>query len=72
MENLVKISKLYKAIGVTRQTIYNWSKAGKIELIKTPGGHNFVTVKTYKFFIDVYKNNLNEDGRTYRKINLED
>ena len=57
MAKLFKISKLYKDIGVTRQTIYNWIKKGKIDVIKSPGGHNFITEETYNFFLKG-KNNL--------------
>jgi predicted site-specific integrase-resolvase len=52
---LVKIKKLYEDLGVTRQTIYNWIKLGKIKTVKSPGGYLYVTQETYD---DILKNNL--------------
>jgi excisionase family DNA binding protein len=34
----VSITKACELAGVTRRTIYNWLKAGKVESIRTAGG----------------------------------
>ena len=56
---LIKIKKLYEALGISRQTVYNWIKQGKLETVKSPGGQLFVTQET---FDNITKNNCIEDG----------
>ena len=58
---MIKISKVCKEFNICRQTIYNWSKKGKIELIKSPGGHYFISNDTYNFLLKG-KNKKKEDG----------
>ncbi len=50
---MIKISRLAKALGVTKVTLYNWRLAGKIEFIKSAGGHNYVSVDTYNEFLGI-------------------
>lgn len=47
MSQLIRISKLAKDMGVTRQTLYNWEKSGKIIFIKSPSGYKFVSKEMY-------------------------
>lgn len=57
MSKLIKISKLYKDLGVTRQTIFNWRKNKLIDVVTSPGGHVFVTEETYNILLGINKNN---------------
>lgn len=61
MSKLIKLSKLAKDLGVSKNTIYNWHKAGKIEFIKTPTGRNFVSEETYNSLLGIIKN-IDDDG----------
>lgn len=57
---MIKISKICKEFGICRQTLYNWNKIGKISLIKTIGGHYFVSEDTYFYLSLILKNNNHE------------
>jgi excisionase family DNA binding protein len=37
-QELVSIMKACAVVGVSRRTIYNWMKAGKLEFVRTAGG----------------------------------
>ncbi len=54
---MIKLSKICKEFGICRQTLYNWNKIGKINLIRTIGGHYFVSEETYNYLLDIFKNN---------------
>ena len=56
MENLIRTSQLAKELFITRQTIYNWIKAGKIKVVKLPNGFNYLTKDDYYSLLDYYKN----------------
>ena len=56
MKNLIKISILAKELGISRQTVKNWYKQNKINLVILPGGHYFITQSTYDSFLNLYKN----------------
>jgi len=60
MSKLIKIKQLYLDLGVTRQTIYNWIRDKKIEVVKSPGGRNYITEKTYNSLLNI-KNNLEDE-----------
>lgn len=50
----IRISKLAKDLGVTRQTLWVWKKAGKIEFIKDKfNGFNYVSKETYNDLLNV-------------------
>ncbi len=57
---MIKLSKICKEFGICRQTLYNWNKIGKINLIRTIGGHYFVSEETYNYLLDIFKNNNHE------------
>lgn len=61
MSKLIKISKLAKDMGVTRQTLYNWEKSGKIKFIKSPSGYKFISEETYNTLLNIEKNNLEDN-----------
>jgi predicted site-specific integrase-resolvase len=44
---MIKISKLAKDLDVTRTTLYNWKREGKIDFIKSETGRNYVSINTY-------------------------
>lgn len=44
--NVVSIMKACDIAGVSRRTIYNWLKSGKIEFIRTAGGSVRIYVDT--------------------------
>lgn len=67
MSKLIKISKLYKDLGVTRQTIYNWIKQGRLKVIKTPGGHNFVSQEIYNSLLNIEENKNNRSNNEEEK-----
>lgn len=50
---MIKISRLAKALGVTKVTLYNWRLAGKITFIKSAGGQNYVSVDTYNELLGI-------------------
>jgi len=47
MDRIWNISQGCKYLGVTRQTIYNWEKQGKIRFTKV-NGRNFISEKEIK------------------------
>ena len=51
-ENYIKISKLAKDLGVTKQTIWNWKYNGEIEFFKV-GNLNCVTKETYNNLLGI-------------------
>lgn len=46
-QNLIKISKVAKQLGITVATLYNWRLAGKINFIQTETGRNYITTEDY-------------------------
>jgi excisionase family DNA binding protein len=42
---LIKLSEAAKILGVTKQTLYNWRRAGKITFITSQTGINFLSDK---------------------------
>jgi putative resolvase len=44
---MIKISKLAKDLNITRTTLYNWKREGKIDFIKSNTGRNYVSIDTY-------------------------
>jgi len=46
MEGYIKLSKLIKELGITRQTAHRWYKEGKLDYVKI-GNTNWITRKTY-------------------------
>jgi predicted site-specific integrase-resolvase len=48
MENkYVNTKKAKEILGVHILTLYNWEKQGKLEAIRTPGGHRMYNVEKY-------------------------
>lgn len=45
-----KLSELAKELNVTKATLWNWKKAGRIEFIKDENGYNYVSEETYNEF----------------------
>ncbi len=68
MSKLIKISKVYKELGVCRKTLYNWMYKGKLSFIKSPGGHNFIDEDTYNTLLNINKNNSEENEKEKRQI----
>jgi predicted site-specific integrase-resolvase len=52
MEHYIKISKLAKDLGVTKQTIWNWKYSGKIQFHKL-GYLNYVDIDTYNGLLGI-------------------
>ena len=50
---MIKISKLSKALGVSKATLYNWRSQGKINFIRSSTGHNYVSSDTYNEFLGI-------------------
>lgn len=42
MSTLLRLSEATKLLGVTHQTLRTWDKEGKIEVVRSPGGHRLV------------------------------
>lgn len=55
MNGFIKISKLAKDMGVTKQTLWNWKNSNKIEFVKI-GNLNFVDIKTYNNLLGIKQN----------------
>ncbi len=51
-QNYIKISKLAKDLGVTKQTLWNWKYADEIEFVKV-GGLNYVSKETYNNLLGI-------------------
>ncbi len=49
---MLKLSKLAKDLGVSKVTLYNWKREGKINFIKS-GNLNYVSVETYNKLLGV-------------------
>jgi len=73
---MIKLSKFAKDLGVSKQTLWNWKNAGKLEFIKV-GGLNFVDVCTYNKFMGIQEKKLENVviycrvSSTVNKSNLE-
>ena len=73
----IKLSKLARDLGVTKTTLYNWRREGKIEFVQSRTGRNFVTLKTYNTLLGIKEKK--EEGvviycrvsSTVNKINLQ-
>lgn len=50
---MIKITKLAKDLNVTRTTIYNWKRSGKIDFIKTDTNRNYVSKETYNNLLGI-------------------
>ena len=53
MNNLIKISKLAKELGISKVTLYNWKNKGKVEFVKSPTGRNHVTREVYNSLLNI-------------------
>ena len=51
---MLKLSKVAKDLGVTKCTLWNWRKAGKIEFHKI-GGLNYIDIDTYHKLLGIKK-----------------
>lgn len=49
---MIKLSKFAKDLGVTKMTLWNWMKAGKLQFHKI-GSMNYVDVDTYNQFMGI-------------------
>jgi len=74
----IKISKLAKDLNVTKATIYNWHKQGKIKFVKSSTNRNFVSEETYNKLLKCPKScNIEKNviycrvSSTENKSNLE-
>ncbi len=56
----IRISKVCKELEISRQTIYNWKKNGKIKTFKSLGGYNFISIDEFNRLLEM-KNKLNEN-----------
>lgn len=72
MTTFMTAKKAKEILGVHIQTLYNWERSGKIETIRTAGGHRMYNVKKYletyanpnyeeMYIIDNYTNTNNEN-----------
>jgi putative resolvase len=52
---LIKVSKLAKALGVTVRTLYNWKEQGKLEYV-VQNKMNYVTQETYNNMLGIKHN----------------
>jgi excisionase family DNA binding protein len=51
-DRTISIGQATAAVGVTRRTIYNWMKAGKVRYLRTAGGS-----------VRIYESSLWRDGQ---------
>lgn len=51
--SLIKLSKLYKDLGVCRATIYSWKNKGLVTFEKSKSGRNFVSQETYNSLLNI-------------------
>lgn len=68
MENkFVNTKKAKEILGVHLLTLYNWEKQGKLETIRTPGGHRLYNVEKYlaKYGDKKYEKLLNEENEKH-------
>lgn len=49
----IKISKLYRDLGITRVTLYNWKNKGLVEFIKSKTGRNYVSINEYNRLLGI-------------------
>jgi predicted site-specific integrase-resolvase len=76
MKGYIKIGKLAKDLGVTKQTLWNWKHDGKIEFFKI-GNLNFVDLRTYHDLMGIKENNEEKViiycrvSSSVNKLNLE-
>lgn len=55
--NLIKLSKLYKDLGVCRATIYSWKNKGILTFEKSSTGRNYVSQETYNALLNIKEKN---------------
>ena len=61
-DKYVSTTKAKEILGVHTLTLHNWEKAGKIETIRTGGGHRLYNIE--KYLKDNQKNNVNSQKNT--------
>jgi predicted site-specific integrase-resolvase len=66
MTTFMTAKKAKEILGVHIQTLYNWERSGKIETIRTAGGHRMYNVKKY---LETYANPNYEETDTNDKHN---
>ena len=66
MTTFMTAKKAKEILGVHIQTLYNWERSGKIETIRTAGGHRMYNVKKY---LETYANPNYEETDTNDKYN---
>jgi predicted site-specific integrase-resolvase len=66
MTTFMTAKKAKEILGVHIQTLYNWERLGKIETIRTAGGHRMYNVKKY---LETYANPNYEETDTNDKHN---
>ena len=44
-KKLYTVNKYAEMVGVTPQTVRDWSNSGKIETTRTPGGHRRIIIR---------------------------
>lgn len=49
---MIKLSKFAKDLGVTKMTLWNWKKCGKLDFYKV-GSMNYIDVETYNRFLGI-------------------
>lgn len=47
MDGLIKLSKAAKQLGITKTTLYNWRRQGRISFVRTGNGMNFLTADEF-------------------------
>ncbi len=58
----IRISKLAKDLGVTKTTIWNWKREGRLEFIKDKtNGFNYVSPETYNKLLNINTEKKNSD-----------
>ena len=68
MTTFMTAKKTKEILGVHIQTLYNWERSGKIETIRTAGGHRMYNVKKY---LETYANPNYEETDTNNNNNNE-
>ena len=74
MENkFVNTKKAKEILGVHLLTLYNWEKQGKLETIRTPGGHRLYNVEKYlaTYGDKKYEKQLNEENEKHTEKQKE-
>ena len=49
---MIKLSKFAKDLGVTKATLWNWRKAGKLNFVKI-GSMNYISLDDYNTFLGI-------------------